>query len=155
MAVSEERKLQFRPRARIIRTIGDQLISGPEAAVIELVKNAYDADASFASIKFKPPLEVGKGRIVFIDDGVGMTLADIQNKWMEPATTSKSATRLSSIRQRRMMGSKGIGRFAAAKLGSKMAMNSVSTQDGKGIEVLIPELDWNLFAGCRISPLTI
>jgi signal transduction histidine kinase len=147
MAVSEERKLQFRPRARIIRTIGDQLISGPEAAVIELVKNAYDADASFASIKFKPPLEVGKGRIVFIDDGVGMTLADIQNKWMEPATTSKSATRLSSIRQRRMMGSKGIGRFAAAKLGSKMAMNSVSTQDGKGIEVLIPELDWNLFAG--------
>ena len=147
MAINEERKLQFRPRARIIRTIGDQLISGPEAAVIELVKNAYDADASFASIKFKPPLEIGRGRIVFVDDGVGMTLEDIQNKWMEPATTSKSATRLSGMKQRRMMGSKGIGRFAAAKLGSKMAMNSVSVRDGKKLEVLIPELDWNLFTG--------
>ncbi|MEH2494332.1 signal transduction histidine kinase [Bradyrhizobium sp. AZCC 1678] len=145
MTADNERKLRFRPRARIIRTIGDQLISGPEAAVIELVKNSYDADASFASIKFIPPLEVGKGRIVFADDGVGMTLADIENKWMEPATTSKTATRLSALRRRRMMGSKGIGRFAAAKLGSKMALNSVSVRDGKRVEVLIPELDWNLF----------
>src|SRR3954447_7406772 len=147
MTVTEERKLQFRPRARIIRTIGDQLISGPEAAVIELVKNAYDADASFALIKFRPPLQPGKGKIVFTDDGAGMTLADIQNKWMEPATTSKTATRLSAKKQRRMMGSKGIGRFAVAKLGSKMAMNSISAESGKQIEVLIPELDWGLFAG--------
>lgn len=146
MTTSEE-KLQFRPRARIIRTIGDQLISGPEAAVIELVKNAYDADASFASIKFRPPLEVGRGRIVFVDDGIGMALEDIQNKWMEPATTSKTAVRLSSKFRRRMMGSKGIGRFAAAKLGSKMALNSISDRDGKRVEVLIPELNWDLFSG--------
>jgi signal transduction histidine kinase len=145
--VTTEKKLQFRPRARIIRTIGDQLISGPEAAVIELVKNSYDADASFALIKFQPPLEVGKGRIIFMDDGIGMTLTDIQNKWMEPATTSKTAARLSTTRQRRMMGSKGIGRFAAAKLGSKMALTSVSIRDGKRAAVLIPEIDWNLFSG--------
>lgn len=50
-----EDKLRFKPKARIIRTIGDQLISGPEAAVIELVKNAYDADANFVEIKFTPP----------------------------------------------------------------------------------------------------
>src|ERR1700739_3242388 len=109
MVTSEEQKLRFRPRARIIRTIGDQLISGPEAAVIELVKNAYDADASFVSIKFKPPLEVGKGRIIVVDDGIGMTLSDIEHKWMEPATASKSTARLSPIRGRKVMGSKGIG----------------------------------------------
>lgn len=147
MTASEEQKLRFKPRARIIRTIGDQLISGPEAAVIELVKNAYDADASFVSIKFKPPLEVGKGRIIVVDDGTGMTLSDIEDKWMEPATTSKSVTRLSSIRKRKMMGSKGIGRFAAAKLGSRMALNSISARDGKKVEVLLPELDWDLFNG--------
>jgi signal transduction histidine kinase len=143
----EERKLRFRPRARIIRTIGDQLISGPEAAVIELVKNAYDADASFALIKFKPPLEVGRGRITFIDDGIGMTLSDIENKWMEPATTSKMAGRVSPLHRRKMMGSKGIGRFAAAKLGTHMALNSVSIRDGARTEVLIPELDWSIFGG--------
>src|SRR4051794_28213759 len=123
MTDSEERKLRFKPRARIIRTIGDQLISGPEAAVIELVKNAYDADASYVAIKFHPPLSVGQGRITIVDDGIGMTLADIGTKWMEPATSSKVETRLSPLRKRPMMGSKGIGRFAAAKLGSKMALN--------------------------------
>ena len=142
-----DQKLAFRPRARIIRTIGDQLISGPEAAVIELVKNAYDADASFVSIKFVPPLLVGKGRIVVEDDGHGMTLSDIQEKWMEPATASKVGSRVSQGRRRQMMGSKGIGRFAAAKLGGRMALNSVSDRTGMRTEVLIPDLDWSIFDG--------
>jgi signal transduction histidine kinase len=142
-----DKKLQFRPRARIIRTIGDQLISGPEAAVIELVKNAYDADASFVSIKFVPPLQKSKGRISVVDDGHGMTLSDIQDKWMEPATAAKSGSRLSPIRKRHMMGSKGIGRFAAAKLGNRMALNSVSDRTGSRVEVLIPELNWSVFDG--------
>ena len=145
MAEVESDKLRFRPRARIIRTIGDQLISGPEAAIIELVKNAYDADASIVTIKFFPPLEVGKGRIVVSDDGHGMTLQDIQEKWMEPATAAKVGTRVSPAKQRTMMGSKGIGRFAAAKLGSKMALNSISNRSMTRAEVLIPELDWSIF----------
>src|SRR3546814_16396460 len=86
---SDLQKIQFRPRARIIRTIGYQLISGPEAAVIELVKNSYDADASYVVIKFQPPLVEGDGRIVVKDDGHGMTVDDIQEKWMEPATRSE------------------------------------------------------------------
>jgi hypothetical protein len=84
-----KRQIRFRPRARIIRTIGDQLISGPEAAVIELVKNSYDADASFVIVRFVPPLVAGRGRIEIVDDGHGMTVSDIEEKWMEPATSSK------------------------------------------------------------------
>ncbi len=140
-------KLRFRPRARIIRTIGDQLISGPEAAVIELVKNAYDADATAVTLKFFPPLEAGHGRITVQDNGHGMTLSDIQDKWMEPATTSKVGTRRSPGRNRVMMGYKGIGRFAAAKLGGRMALNSTSDRRNKRVEVLIPELDWSIFSG--------
>lgn len=143
----EERKLRFRPRARIIRTIGDQLISGPEAAVIELVKNAYDADAASVTLKFHPPLQAGRGRITVEDDGHGMTLSDIRDKWMEPATTSKVGTRRSPAKDRVMMGYKGIGRFAAAKLGGRMALNSISEREGERIEVLIPELDWSIFDG--------
>jgi signal transduction histidine kinase len=145
MTVDSPLLLQFRPRARIIRTIGDQLISGPEAAVIELVKNAYDADASFVAIKFTPPLTQGNGRISIRDDGHGMTLSDVQNKWMEPAFSAKSARRASPVRQRAMMGSKGIGRFAAAKLGRTMALTSISDGDGERRAVLIPEIDWSIF----------
>ncbi len=140
-------KLRFRPRARIIRTIGDQLISGPEAAVIELVKNAYDADATAVTLKFYAPVEAGAGRLTVQDNGHGMTLSDIQDKWMEPATTSKVATRRSPGRGRVMMGYKGIGRFAAAKLGQRMALNSISDRVGEREEVLIPELDWSTFDG--------
>ncbi len=147
MTDSDQLKLKFRPRARIIRTIGDQLISGPEAAVIELVKNAYDADATYVWIRFIPPLARGTGRITIIDDGHGMTLADVRDKWMEPATSAKIGLRLSPQRGRVLMGSKGIGRFAAAKLGRKFGLNSVSDQDGIREEVLIPEIDWSIFDG--------
>lgn len=143
---TSENKLRFKPKARIIRTIGDQLISGPEAAVIELVKNAYDADANFVEIKFTPPLQPGEGRISVTDDGHGMSLDDIRLKWMEPATASKVKDRQSPSKTRKMMGSKGIGRFAAAKLGAKMALTStVSAKDGQ-VAVLIPELDWSIFS---------
>lgn len=142
----ETEKLRFRPRARIIRTIGDQLISGPEAAVIELVKNSYDADASYVTVKFVPPLIPGAGSIVVQDDGHGMALEDIQEKWMEPATTAKVNNRRSPSKNRVMMGSKGIGRFAAAKLGARMSLYSISERKGKRNEVLIPDLDWSIFS---------
>ena len=141
-----EDKLRFRPKARIIRTIGDQLISGPEAAVIELVKNAYDADANFVEIKFTPPLQPNEGRISITDDGHGMSLDDIRLKWMEPATASKVKDRQSPSKKRKMMGSKGIGRFAAAKLGAKMALTSTVQTTERNVAVLIPELDWSIFS---------
>lgn len=146
-ASPSDQSIQFRPRARIIRTIGDQLISGPEAAVIELVKNAYDADASQVVVKFIPPLEAGTGRITVSDDGHGMTVADIQDKWMEPATSSKTTNRKSPGKNRIMLGSKGIGRFAAAKLGQVMELTTISDRAGERTEVLIPRIDWSVFNG--------
>ncbi|TPI51221.1 MULTISPECIES: sensor histidine kinase [unclassified Mesorhizobium] len=146
--MAAQTKLSFRPRARIIRTIGDQLISGPEAAVIELVKNSYDADASMVEVKFVPPLKSGGGRIIVSDDGHGMALEVISERWMEPATSSKLSQRRSP-KGRIMMGSKGIGRFAAAKLGRKMSLLSTVRAETKNREVLIPEIDWDEFSGDR------
>jgi hypothetical protein len=109
-------ELAFPPRARIIRTIGDRLISGPEAAVIELIKNSHDVDASFARVTLVPPLRQNEGLIQIEDDGHGMTLNDIEQKWMEPATSDKRNRKFSPA-GRRLLGSKGIGRFATARLG--------------------------------------
>jgi signal transduction histidine kinase len=150
------RLLGFRPRARIVRTIGDQLISGPDAAVIELIKNSHDADASIVRITFIPPLHRGEGLIVVEDDGHGMTFADIENKWMEPATGDKRDRRFSPG-GRRLLGSKGIGRFAASRLGRYLQLRSTAPRasslgnDGDPSDAdrftttKIEEIDWDLF----------
>jgi signal transduction histidine kinase len=76
-----------------------------------------------------------------------MTLADIQEKWMEPATSSKALERRSPGRNRMMMGSKGIGRFAAAKLGAKMFLRSTSVRTGLREAIIVGEIDWSVFSG--------
>lgn len=146
-------RLTFRPRARIIRTIGDRLISGPEAAVIELVKNSYDADARSVRITLVPPLKAGLGEIVFSDDGHGMALSDIRDKWMEPATSDKR-TRSTSPGGRKLLGSKGIGRFAAARLGSHLRLISTASISRDAATTLlerttIDDLDWEQFEEAR------
>ena len=142
----------FRPRARIIRTIGDRLISGPEAAVIELIKNSHDADGSYARVTFVPPIKQNDGMIIVEDDGHGMTLDDIEQKWMEPATTDKRDRR-ESPGGRALLGSKGIGRFAASRLGRYLELISSAIPaggfgDGTAPRIQttrIAELDWNQF----------
>jgi signal transduction histidine kinase len=145
--------LSFKPRARLIRTIGDRLISGPETAVIELVKNSHDADANYVKITIEPTLTnvdgeiVAKGCITIKDDGHGMSFDDIEQKWMEPATTDKRDRR-TSPKGRPLLGSKGIGRFASARLGHVLKLSSTAIfPEGSGIfqTTTIPKIDWNLF----------
>lgn len=112
---------KLRPRARIIKTIGDELISNDIVALIELVKNSYDADASFVKISFREPLSEGSGRISILDNGSGMTLDTIKNAWMEPATNFKVVKKTTG-KARRILGEKGIGRFASAKLAKQLEL---------------------------------
>lgn len=139
---------KLRPRARIVRTIGDQLISGPEAALIELVKNAYDADSPSVSIKITPPGSLQEGRkpgeILVADTGHGMSADDITTKWFEPATTDK-VERGTSPSGRRLLGAKGVGRFATARLGSALHLFSGHKTPGKLREVSDFKVDWQLF----------
>lgn len=139
---------KLRPRARIVRTIGDQLISGPEAALIELVKNAYDADSPSVRIKITPPGSLQEGRksgeILVADAGHGMSGNDIIAKWFEPATTDK-VERGSSPSGRRLLGAKGVGRFATARLGSLLHLSSCHKPPGKQREVSDFEVNWQLF----------
>jgi len=106
----------LRPKARIIHTLGDELISSDTVAVIELVKNSFDADATRVLILFSEPFELGKGKIEIIDNGSGMSLEEIQTTWMEPATAFRKQNKYSENKKRRVLGEKGIGRFASARL---------------------------------------
>lgn len=134
---------KLKPRARIIRTIGDKLISGPEAAIIELVKNSYDADSPSVAIKISPPID-GRGKITVRDYGHGMSYSVILNDWLEPATDTKTKNTKSKSGERTVLGAKGVGRFASASLGSKLLLTSVSNDNGI-LEKTELNLDWNIF----------
>src|SRR3954466_14563303 len=105
---------RLRPRARVMRTLGDELISSEVVALIELVKNAYDADATRVLIRFLEPLVKGYGGMEIMDDGHGMDSVTVHSAWMEPATQFKKYRPRTPARGRRVLGEKGIGRFATA-----------------------------------------
>lgn len=144
---------KLKPRARLIRTIGDKLISGPEAAIIELVKNSYDADSPKVTIKINPPIYqdnnvklpiIKEGEIIISDQGHGMTYDEVVDVWMEPATDSKVKNRISRSGKRTVLGAKGVGRFATASLGSSLELTSIAATEN-GLEESLLKLDWDIF----------
>ncbi|SDH41196.1 sensor histidine kinase [Pseudomonas abietaniphila] len=136
---------KIKPRARIVRTIGDQLISGPDAALIELVKNAYDADSQSVTIKITPPVSNHQqGEIIVSDQGHGMSYSDLLDKWLEPATTDKVHRKISPTKNRKMLGAKGVGRFATARLGKRLQLFSTTMFDG-ALESSLMIVDWECF----------
>lgn len=114
----------FRPRARLIRLLGDELISDEVMAVVELVKNAYDADASTVVIGLHDATDPDQAMISVRDDGIGMTLDTVLNSWLEPATDHKrrGGRKRRTPRGRYPLGEKGVGRFAADKLGAELEL---------------------------------
>jgi len=105
----------MRPRARLIGLIGDELISDEPVALVELVKNAYDADATRVEVRFEGSDPERPERIVVVDNGTGMDLDTVLTAWFEPGTVIKRKQERSPG-GRLYQGAKGIGRFAAARL---------------------------------------
>lgn len=79
----------LRPRARIMLTLGQELISSEAVALIELVKNSYDADASTVLVSLQDETRQRPARLVVLDDGLGMSASVVANTWLEPATPSR------------------------------------------------------------------
>jgi signal transduction histidine kinase len=134
--------LALRPRARILRTLGEELISSETVAILELVKNAYDADARVILVAFSGPLQEGQGRLDVSDDGHGMDLATVRSAWMEPATDAKKKARQSRYLKRRLLGEKGVGRFAAARLAQELEL--ITRPPGSSSEIYAL-FDWTQF----------
>lgn len=117
-------KKSFRPSARLIGTIGEDIIKDMHAAVVELVKNSYDADANEVFIVFEATSDK-KLLLSVRDDGHGMDENVVVDKWLVPSTSDK-LNRRTSPKGRIMQGRKGIGRFAVAVLGEKLELETVS-----------------------------
>lgn len=138
--------MPLRPRARLMLTIGLELISSETVALTELVKNAFDADATHVLVRLSGPVNddgiipAGEGVIEVLDDGTGMSGRIIAGTWLEPATPNRRLQRKSD-RGRRILGEKGVGRFAAAKLAGELDLVSHPPDDR---EVRV-SLDWSDF----------
>lgn len=122
-----DESLQIRPYARLLTMLGDQLIKNERIALVELIKNSYDADSDWVTIKFEnfgEGMEICKdSKIIIEDNGDGMTSSVIRNHWMNPATPNKLRTdesRITPIKKRVLQGEKGIGRFSTLKLGKNI-----------------------------------
>lgn len=99
------------------------MITDEVIAVVELVRNSYDADATKVTVDLINVTKK-KGMIVISDDGHGMTLEILHSAWMEPARENKvtdDGQRPRTKRFKRMpMGEKGVGRFSVDKLGLRL-----------------------------------
>lgn len=132
---------KMRPRARLINLIGDELISDEPVALVELVKNAYDADATCVEVRFEGKEILKPERIIVEDDGIGMDLDTVLGCWFEPGTIFKRRNQRSQG-GRLYLGAKGIGRFAAARLAKNMFLESRALGSSSSIFVL---LNWGAF----------
>ncbi len=131
----------MRPRARVISLIGEELISDEPVAVVELVKNAYDADATHVRVAFEGANELDPDTLIVQDNGHGMSLDTVLNGWFEPGTIHKKQGQRSP-NGRLFQGAKGIGRFAAARLAESLLMETKEKGAKAGVSVL---LDWGSF----------
>lgn len=135
----------FRPRARLLKQLGDQLIKDEGIALFELVKNSYDADATKVNIKLNHINMKNLGKISIRDNGSGMNRSLVLDHWLEPGTDYKEkqidVSQKSPLFGRLPLGEKGIGRFGSHKLG-KIINITTKTDFNQEVEI---NIDWNDF----------
>ena len=132
--------LQFRVSAELKNILGRDLITSPDIAVLELVKNSYDAHATKVEITFDDDY------LSIADNGKGMSKDDLINKWLFVAYSAKSdGTEDKSYRskfKRHYAGAKGIGRMSCDRLARNLKLTTRSSEENK-TEVLY--VDWSVF----------
>lgn len=134
-------KFRFSIDSSLLFQLGEQLVTKPSIALAELVKNAYDADATQVAVTLENVGQPG-GTIIVEDNGHGMTFEEMQNSWMRIATTAKRDNPVSRIYCRPLTGAKGIGRFAARRLGNELTIQSIARRDDGTKESVIAEFNW-------------
>ena len=113
--------------SRIISHLGEALIDNEKIALLELIKNASDADANYCNIEIDTlyQSEHGQGRIIIEDDGNGMTPYIIENAFLKIATSFKSNhQKVSPKFKRQAQGNKGIGRLSLNQLGKFISVDT-------------------------------
>ena len=154
MESPNQKQLQFKVSTALKSIIGKDLINDKYIAVFELVKNAYDAGAKRVDIIFEN-VNLSDSRLIIKDDGKGMSLSDIRDKWLFIAySEKKKENRKDILKQnsgkedyrdsikRTSAGAKGVGRFSCDRLGAKVSVRSKTEKD---IFVNCLKINWGEF----------
>src|SRR3989344_9223195 len=143
MEFKKEHPLYFESSGRLVTILGRQSISNPNVALIETIKNSYDADATKVNILFKEIKESHHlGEIIISDNGSGMSEDDIRERWMKPATDNKLQEPVSKKYKRPKIGQKGIARFALSTLAREVELLTKPLGSIRGYRLTI---DWSKF----------
>lgn len=130
-------KMKYKISSRATILLGRESVSKVDGAIIELIKNTYDADASICFICFN----IENDEIYILDNGTGMTKEVIEECWMTIGTDNKKQ-KYKSQKKRIRSGEKGIGRFALDRLGNKCEMYTANKVDGR---LILWVNDWRKF----------
>ena len=114
-------QIEFSVGAKAARLIGRENIADVDGALVELIKNAYDADATHADLIFENAYYPG-GSLRLIDNGHGMSRDQLINGFMRLSSSDKLHNPVSPTYRRLRAGQKGIGRFATQRLGQKLTI---------------------------------
>lgn len=145
LAKLDSEHVRFSVDAGLINRLGKELVGKGETAISELIKNAYDADATKVDLVFKNALKPG-GTLIIEDDGVGMSYEELINGFMRISSSDKIHNPISQKYKRHKAGRKGIGRFSTQRLGREL---TIITQTEKADLAIRAFIKWDEFISDR------
>ena len=134
-------RARLRFSTEIVRRLGEELNPSLDKGVLELVKNSYDADATTCKVELFDTEKAG-GTVVVKDNGDGMTVDDIVDGWLVLGKSTKTPRRRTPL-GRIPAGSKGLGRLAALRMGTRALMTTWPRTENSNQHGLL--IDWREF----------
>ncbi|MCK9421221.1 MAG: ATP-binding protein [Bacteroidales bacterium] len=141
--------------AAVIRQLGEELVTDEVTAIMELIKNSYDADADWVKVEVNTKdylsnpnafyQDSAKGYIKIEDNGFGMSDSDIWNSWMKISLSAKKKFREDgkvTPKGRTPIGEKGVGRLSTQRLGNRLELFTGKIDSDTKNHVAF---DWNDF----------
>jgi signal transduction histidine kinase len=134
----------FTVDTHVFRELGELLVGRDSTALVELIKNSYDADATEVVVYGVSLDDVESGVIRIADNGIGMDAGAFEDGFLRIAGRTKDiGTRRSVLFKRRYTGAKGIGRLAAHKLARVLEVESLAVKNGGLIKGVVARIDWD------------
>lgn len=114
-----EEKIHLKAAAKLVYQLGEQLIENELVALLELIKNSYDADSTVSKIivDTETITSYGKGKIIINDNGHGMFPSVLKNSFFKISTSFREKNNFSFRFNRQVLGEKGLGRLSFQRLG--------------------------------------
>jgi signal transduction histidine kinase len=133
-------KASFSVSSRVALQLGRESISSSITAIVELVKNSYDADAEEVAVRFA---NLGQENVFLVieDNGDGMSVDDLRDNWMVIGTANKSVRRKTK-KQRVYTGEKGLGRLGLDRLCSQTEVESIKLGASEGVRL---DISWEKY----------